>query len=76
MRIANRIISNNVEFSFVYFAFFGFWLFKFANEESKSLAINFIVMFVFARVVFFVGYFIQGLTGIVVVRSASIVINL
>ena len=76
INVSNRIISNTIEQGFVFGGLFGYYLLTNVTDDNKSQALNLAVLFVIARLVYYVGYLIQGLTGILVVRSSGFAMTL
>ncbi len=72
---ANKSIQNTLEQSFIFMSVFGFWLLKFANESSLQLATGFAIIFFLSRVIYCVGYLVQGFSGLLVFRSTGYVMG-
>lgn len=72
----NRCIQNTLEQSFVFLGLFLYWILKISTEESKDLAITYLLLFVTGRIIFVVGYIIFWLTGLFGFRAAGFLITL
>ena len=73
----NRVIQNTIEQSFIFLTVLSIWVFKFANTtDNYAFGITFITLFLLGRGLFLIGYIIQAATGIFLLRSTGITINL
>ena len=74
--VMNRAVKNTLEQSFAFLPLFGFWVLKVSNEETKHLAISFILLFTISRVLYCFGYFFLWLTDLFIIRSSGFACSL
>lgn len=72
----NRCIQNTLEQSFVFLGLFFYYILNVSTEETKNLALTYLLIFVAGRIIFVVGYMFFWLTGLLGFRAAGFLITL
>jgi len=69
----NRIMLNTIAQTFIFLGLFGFWVLRQGDSEH---ALRYLTIFAVARVLFFVGYIIQGIFGLMPLRAIGFAMTL